>query len=123
MAITYPNQFIITFPPQPKTDANHPYYKVNLDALQNAMNDLKKSGSLKLWMYLAIHSDMSSFGLSKKACEEWGLKKDAYYAAWEELEQKGYLKKIGNDRFDFTQIPVVIHTPQIEKSSVVAWDF
>lgn len=45
------------------------------------MNDLKKVGSVKLWMYLTLHSNVSAFGLSKKACEEWGIKKDAYYAA------------------------------------------
>ena len=122
MAVTkYPNQFLITFAPEPKTDANHPYHKVNVDALQNAMNDLKKPGSLKLWLYLTMHSNIDAFGLSKKACEEWGLKKDAYYAAQEELEEKGYLKKLGKDKFEFTQIPVVIHTPTTETPSV--WDF
>lgn len=82
------------------------------------MNDLKKLGSLKLWIYLTMHSSMKSFGLSKKACEDWGIKKDAYYAAQEELEEKGYLKKIGKDKYEFSQIPVVVHTP-----TTTTWDF
>lgn len=117
---TFPNQFIITFAPAPKTDANNPYHKINMDALQNAMNDLKKMGSLKMWMYLTTHSDTKSFGLSKKACEDWGIKKDAYYAAQEELEQKGYLKKLGNDRYEFSQVPVVMHTTT---TPVQKWDY
>lgn len=89
------------------------------------MNDLKKVGSVKLWMYLTLHSNVSAFGLSKKACEEWGIKKDAYYAAQEELEEKGYLKKIGVDKYEFTQVPIkMVVVPKTEmKTSPTVWDF
>ena len=29
----FANQYMITFAPEPKTDATHPYYKMNIDAL------------------------------------------------------------------------------------------
>ena len=118
MATAYPNQTVIVFAPEPKTDAKNPYYKINLDVLQNAMNDLKKVGSFKLWMYLATHNSMKTFNLSKKACEDWGIKKDSYYAAQEELKEKGYLKKIATDKYEFSQIPTIIHT-----TTTTTWDF
>ena len=116
----FANQYTITFAPEPKTDATHPYYKMNIDALQNAMNDLTKIGSVKLWTYLALHSGLPSFGLSQKACEEWGIKKDSYYKAQEELKEKGYLREIGKNQLEFTQIPTVIHTMTAVGTQ---WDF
>jgi hypothetical protein len=32
--------------------------------------------------------------LSQKACHDWGIKKDSYYAGVEELVSKGYLVPI-----------------------------
>ena len=132
MAVTYANQYIITFGPQPKTDAKNLYHKFNLDALQNAMNDLTKIGSVKLWTYLAIHSDMDTLALSQKACEEWGIKKDSYQSAKKELIDKGYLTAIGKDKYEFKQIPmpiVSVPTPQIQEmvapqvQPISKWDF
>ena len=122
MAVTYANQFIITFGSQPKTDATHPYHKINVDAMQNAMNDLTKIGSMKLWMYLVAHSDMDSLALSQKACEEWGIKKDSYQSAKKELIDKGYLVTVGKDKYEFKQIPVQMVTlpvVPVQKN----WDF
>ena len=122
MAVTYPNQYIVTFAPEPKTDANNPYHKVNTDVLQNASNDLTKIGSVKLWMYLTAHSGMKEFGLSRKACEEWGIKKDSYYQGQKELEEKGYLKPLGPGKYEFTQFPIKIVTPENVISKPL-WDF
>ena len=88
------------------------------------MNDLKKVGSIKLWMYLVLRSDMGSFGLSQKACEEWGIKKDSYYSAQEELVEKGYLKEIGVNKYEFIQIPMkIVVVPKTETKTPTAWDF
>lgn len=120
MATTYANQYIITFGPQPKTDANNLYHKFNLDALQNAMDDLSKVGSVKLWLYLATHSDMSTLALSQKACEEWGIKKDSYQSAKKELIDKGYLVSTGKDKYEFKQVPIpIISMP----TPTPKWDF
>ena len=123
----FANQYTITFAPEPKTDATHPYYKYNLDALQNAMNDLTKVGSMKLWLYLSLHSDMPSLGLSQKACEEWGLKKDSYQSAKKELIDKGYLVAVGKDQYEFKQVPLpMVSLPvavTVEQSQAQKWDF
>ena len=122
MATTYPNQYIITFAPEPKTDAKNPYHKMNIDVLQNAMNDLTKVSSMKLWMYLVAHSGIDGFGLSQKACEEWGIKKDSYQTGKKELIEKGYLKEIGHNRYEFRQVPIKIVTPETITPKTV-WDF
>ena len=109
----YPNQYTIVFAPAPKTDANNPYCKMNVDVLQSVAGDLNKVGALKLWLYLVAHSHMESLGLSQKACEEWGLKKDSYYSGKEELVNKGYLVEIGSNKYEFRQLPIV----------PVNWDF
>lgn len=63
----------------------------NLDALQEAMNNLNGSSGLLLWLYLNKNMEGYSLELSQKAAEEWGLKRDSYYRAFKELEAKGYL--------------------------------
>ena len=64
----------------------------NLDALRQAMNCLKGSG-LKMWLYLNKNQDNYRFGLSQKACEEWGIKKDSYYDGIKDLIANGYLRQ------------------------------
>ena len=70
----------------------------NLDALQMAMKTLNGSG-LKLWLYLNKNQDGYRFELSRVDCANWGIKKDSYYKAVEELIQKGLIKELSTALF------------------------
>lgn len=75
---------------------------MHLDALQEAMTKLKGE-TLKLWLYLNKNQDSYQLELSQKACEAWGLKKDAYYTAVNKLKELGYLTPVkeGSNIFIF----------------------
>ena len=85
-------------------DSNHPFGVIGIEALQRACLDLKVG--LKLWLYLAKSQDGYEFGLSQKACENWGIKKDSYYRGKEELIEKRYLVPLEDGRYRFDEIPV-----------------
>ena len=80
----------------------------NLDALQTAMKTLNGSG-LKLWLYLNKNQDGYRFELSRVDCANWGIKKDSYYKAVEELIQKGFLVQdhFGSNLFWFHEKAVM----------------
>ena len=84
------NQKIVQIAPRVKRDKDHLYAMMNLEAMQEAMKVLGGS-SIKLWMYFNKNQDNHRFELSRVACEEWGIKKDAYYHAVKELTNKGFL--------------------------------
>ena len=63
----------------------------NQDALQQAMTNLKGSG-LKMWLYINKNQDNYRFELSRKVCEDWGIKKDSYYDGFNDLVKHGYLR-------------------------------
>lgn len=64
-----------------------------------------KGEQFKLWVYLAMNQNGFDFSLSKKACEDWGIKKDSYYRGIEELKNQGYLVELEPGIFEFyTQI-------------------
>lgn len=68
---------------------------MNIDALQMAMKLLNGNSGLLLWLYLNKNSDTYfPIELSQKACAEWGLSKDSYYRAFEELVKYGYLRQV-----------------------------
>ena len=91
--MSVPNQKIVQIAPRTKRDADHLFATMNIDALQAAVQDLKGS-ALKLWLYFNKNQDGYQFELSQKACCDWGIKKDSYYAGVEELVSKGYLVPI-----------------------------
>lgn len=91
--MSVPNQKIVQIAPRTKRDADHLFATMNIDALQAAVQDLKGS-ALKLWLYFNKNQDGYHFELSQKACRDWGIKKDSYYAGVEELVSKGYLVPI-----------------------------
>ena len=91
--MTVPNQKEVQVARRTPRDGNHLYSMNNLDALRQAMNCLKGSG-LKMWLYLNKNQDNYRFGLSQKACEEWGIKKDSYYEGIRNLIDNGYLRQM-----------------------------
>ena len=84
----------------------------NLEALQQAMNTLKGSG-LKMWLYLNKNQDNYRFELSRKACEEWGIKKDSYYDGFNDLVKHGYLRlsKEGSNVYHFFENALAENPP------------
>lgn len=100
-----PNQKTVTIAERIKRDKEHLYSTSNLDALQYAMNNLKGE-SFKLWSYLNKNQDNYTLELSQKACELWGIKKDAYYTGVKTLVEKGFLVEVEKDKFLFYEKPV-----------------
>ena len=84
------NQKIIQLAPRTARGKNNLYATMNLDALQAAMQVLNGSG-LKLWLYLNKNQNNYKLELSRVACAGWGIKKDSYYSAVDELINKGFL--------------------------------
>lgn len=79
------------------------YATINLEALNAAMKDLTKIGAFKLWMYLSKNQDGYEFDLSCADCGTWGIKKDTYHNAVNELINKGYLIKNSKNRYIFRE--------------------
>ena len=100
--MSVPNQKVVRIVQREKRDKKHLYAMYNQDALQQAMCKLKGSG-LKMWIYINKNQDGYQFELSRKACEEWGIKKDSYYDGLRDLENNGYLRpaKPGSNIYHF----------------------
>lgn len=88
--MSVPNQKTVQLAARTRRDADNLYSMNNLDALQMAMQVLNGSG-LKLWLYMNKNQDGYKFELSRVDCAKWGIKKDSYYSAVEELINKGFL--------------------------------
>ncbi len=67
-------------------------------------------------MYFNKNQEKYQFELSQKACLKWGIKKDSYYAAIEELEMKGYLHPFGEGSNHF----LFYETPQSENPTMTS---
>ena len=93
--MSYPNQKRITIGNRAKRSKDNLYATINLEALQQAMISLNGSSGLLLWLYLDKNQEGYSFDLSQKVCAEWGIKRDSYYRAVRELQDKGYLRISG----------------------------
>ena len=88
--MSVPNQDFIKLAARKPWNEQNKFARMHVDALQEAMNNLKGE-TLKLWLYINKNKDFYEFDLSQKACEAWGLKKDAYYTAKKKLIELGYL--------------------------------
>ena len=100
--MSVPNQRTIQIAQREKRDKQHLYAMYNQDALQQAMTKLKGSG-LKMWLYINKNQDNYRFELSRKVCEDWGIKKDSYYDGFNDLVKHGYLRpsKEGSNIYHF----------------------
>lgn len=45
-----------------------------------------------MWLYINKNQDNYRFELSRKVCEDWGIKKDSYYDGFNDLVKHGYLR-------------------------------
>ena len=119
--MSVPNQKIVKLAARTKRDADHLYSMNNLDALQDAMQALNGSG-LKLWLYMNKNQDDYRFELSRADCAKWGIKKDSYYSAVDELIQKGFLVQdhYGSNLFWFHEKAVSEKPKFFSESQTVA---
>ena len=80
---------------------------INLEALERAAQNLK-AGAFKLWVYFAKNQNGYEFGLSNvEVYNSFGIKKDQYDSARQELVDSGYLERIGESNYYiFHEIPL-----------------
>ena len=90
---TVPNQRVIIVN-KALSDKNHLYSILNLEALDKACNLLQSKAGIKLYLYFAKNQDKYKSALSSADFIEWsGVSIKAYNTAFQELIDKGYLKK------------------------------
>ena len=89
-----PNQKTITIKKE-KCDTVNLYAKINIEALTNAMQDLKGE-SFKLWIYFS-KVDVLKFGIGSVS---------SYNRAVAELTEKGYLQEVSKDVYNFIERPL-----------------
>lgn len=93
----YANQERIIIGSRVPRDTKHPYARMNLSAVQDAMVNLRSIGGIKLWLYLNKNADNYTIDLSlTELVTHWGLTKDTYYKGKSELKEKGYLVPMDN---------------------------
>ena len=110
--MSVPNQRVVQIVQKEPKDKHHLYAMYNQDALQQAMTKLKGSG-LKMWLYINKNQDNYRFELSRKACEDWGIKKDSYYDGFNDLVKHGYLRlsKEGSNVYHFFENALAENPP------------
>ena len=130
---TYPNQRVISLN---KSECNQQYqnhyYTMNMRALDNAMLELNKVGSIKLYLYLIKHNPKE---LAKKGYEYWmmsckdfcswaGVSKPTYLDAFKDLEEKGFLvqRTDGSGIYDFYDNPKKVSELDEVKVSFSSFD-
>ena len=89
--MSVPNQRKVQIVQKELKDKDHLFAAYNQETLRQAMTKLKGSG-LKMWLYLCKNKEGYQFELSRKACEDWGIKKDSYYDGFKDLVNNGYLR-------------------------------
>lgn len=90
-----------------KCDQENLYAKINIEALNQAMRNLRPA-AFDLWIYFAQNQDKYSFYLScVDACRTCGFGKTAYHKAFDELVDKFYLVRDRNNRthYEFYELP------------------
>jgi hypothetical protein len=109
--MSVPNQMIIQeFNYEPCNETNY-YAKINLEALQHAMQDLSSLNALKLWLYLSKNKvGFSHLELSSADCiNNWGLGRSQWKETKLTLISKGYLVPLKVDKktgwYKFIQNP------------------
>jgi hypothetical protein len=99
----FPNQESVTMGKREKRDKEHPYCMMNLQAIQDALINIRSVGGMKLWIYLNKNSDNYVVDLSRaELTKHWGFTKDTYLKAKSELKELGYLVPVNGSDYLFT---------------------
>lgn len=103
---TSPNQKVVRVN-KAKSDKEHIYAIINVEAMSKAAKTLKDFKSFELWCYFAKNQDGHTFALSNKAVtEEFGMSKDSYDGAVAKLIEHGYLVQEDRLYYSFNEFPV-----------------
>lgn len=122
-----PNQKIVYIGERLPRDTEHPYTEQSIEAMRHAASELS-GDRFKVWMYLSKNRDDFTLELSQKDMLKWGVKKDTYQRAVNDLIDLGYLVEIDKERneWEFIEYP----REKMEKSAVPVvmtndktWDF
>lgn len=88
-----------------KTEPQQDFLMVADEAWMAAVRDLKYS-SFILWLYCSQYQDGDKFILSPKAIKEiLGMSERTYTRCKDELIEKGYLVKVGDNQYMFYEMP------------------
>lgn len=99
---TTPNQNIIRIQ-KPKYQNN--FLQIGLDEIQKVFKQYNKS-TIALYLYLASNANNYELALSPAAFEQaYGVKKSAYYEAFNTLVKDGYLVQVKGNYYKFTTVP------------------
>jgi hypothetical protein len=109
---SYANQKNITVHKE-NCDGNELYTKINLQAMNHAMKDLK-ANTYKLWCYFAQNQDNYSFWLSPIAVNNsTGISRSSYHRALIELIEKFYIIEDSKNKNHY----IFYETPQDERKT------
>lgn len=101
--ITYPNQKIIKIN---REVAKSDFLGIKNENWMTASRDLG-AHALRLYLYLASNADGFNLALSQRAAEKAiGIPRSTYYDQFRILENKGYLKHIRGNTYEFFEKPV-----------------
>ena len=101
---TNPNQTIVRIESSP-CDNIHLCSMRNIEAECAAARDLKYS-SMILWLYCSQRPDMDKFVLNPRDVKEtMGMNERTYTRCKDELIEKGYLVKVGDNHYMFYEMP------------------
>ena len=123
-----PNQKVVYIGERLPRDVSHPYTEQSIEAMAHAARELS-GDRFKVWMYLSKNRDDFILELSQKDLLKWGVKKDTYQRAVNDLIELGYLVQIDEKKNEwrFEEFPEEVKME--EKSAAVAtksdggWDF
>lgn len=129
---TYANQKTIVKGIETKKDAAHPYVKLSIDSVQDAMKELK---GYEFQLYMLLYMNQKDFKLdfSPSYLEKtYGGTRKTWSAARKVLEEKGYLVANGN-KDTFYERPMREDQPVLNSTDAEAmfrqvsdekkWDF
>lgn len=123
-----PNQKIIYIGERLPRDVSHPYTEQSVEAMAHAARELS-GDRFKVWMYLSKNRDDFVLELSQKDLLKWGVKKDTYQRAVNDLIKLGYLVQIDEERNEWRFDEFPEEKKEEEKDAAVAvksdggWDF
>ena len=116
-------------PNKPQTYANQRTIKIHREAAKTDFLGIKNENwqaasrdlgahALRLYLYLAANADGFNLALSQRAAErDIGIPRSTYYDQFRVLENKGYLKKLHGNTYEFFETPQPRDRTSTEKSS------
>ena len=101
-----PNQYWVTRKSDIEKDAAHPYARVNVKAMRDAMANLKEY-EFKLYLLLSMNQYDYKMEMSPQDyANECGGCKRSWQNARDGLKEKGYLVEKSGNQFEFYETPI-----------------